>query len=284
MKIINQIYWDRINETYMYGTKLSKKIDEKVFFQNNLMAPGEKIMRWSSSLNYQAYKEVPRLPILLSGKKYRIKINMKVTPADTAIFCLRFFDIQTDEISKVVFSSMEKEFIYPSQAVSYTFEIVNGGCSEISFAKVQLGRADLPLNVFDGFFVMPLNQPKEVKKVALILVADNKRARELPEDLKTTIKDTQVFMGYISWQELFNPTSKLESWLEKQKDQTLIIFSSDKKIDQILENSLAKKYDFEFITSNYTLENQGQQPWFLPEMVKLDQHQVLNNVERYLRK
>ena len=121
MKIINQIYWDRVNETYMYGTKLSKRIDETVTFQNNLMASGEKIMRWSSRLNYQAYKEVPRLPILLSGKKYRIKINMKVNPEDTAIFCLRFFDIQTDEISKVVFSSMEKEFIYPSQAVSYTF-------------------------------------------------------------------------------------------------------------------------------------------------------------------
>ena len=32
-----------------------------------------------------------------------------LSPEDTAIFCLRFFDIQTDEISKVVFSSMEKE-------------------------------------------------------------------------------------------------------------------------------------------------------------------------------
>jgi len=55
MKIINQIYWDRVNETYMYGTKLSKRIDETVTFQNNLMASGEKIMRWSSRLNYQAY-------------------------------------------------------------------------------------------------------------------------------------------------------------------------------------------------------------------------------------
>ena len=91
-------------------------------------------------------------------------------------------------------------------------------------------------------------------------------------------------MGYISWQELFNPVSRLESWLKKHEEETVLIFSSDKKIDQILEDSLAKKCDFEFITSNYTLENQGQQPWFLPEMVKLDQQQVLNNVERYLRK
>ncbi|WP_223225756.1 accessory Sec system protein Asp3 [Lactobacillus gasseri] len=248
------------------------------------MASGDKIMRWSSSLNYQAYKEVPRLPILLSGKKYRIKINMKVNPENTAIFCLRFFDIQTDEISKVVFSSMEKEFIYPSQAVSYTFEILNGGCSELDFAKVQLGRADLPVKAFDEFFVMPLNQPKEAKQVALILVADNKRAREIPEDLKTTTEDTQILMGYISWQGLFNPISKLESWLKKHEEETVLIFSSDKKIDRIWENSLATKCDFEFITSNYTLENQGQQPWFLPEMVKLDQQQVLNNVERYLRK
>ena len=284
MKIINQIYWDRVNETYMYGTKLSKRIDETVTFQNNLMASGEKIMRWSSRLNYQAYKEVPRLPILLSGKKYRIKINMEVNPENTAIFCLRFFDIQTDEISKVVFSSMEKEFIYPSQAVSYTFEILNGGCSELDFAKVQLGRADLPVKAFDEFFVMPLNQPKEAKQVALILVADNKRAREIPEDLKTTTEDTQILMGYISWQGLFNPISKLESWLKKHEEETVLIFSSDKKIDRIWENSLATKCDFEFITSNYTLENQGQQPWFLPEMVKLDQQQVLNNVERYLRK
>lgn len=45
MKIINQIYWDRVNETYMYGTKLSKKSDETVIFQNDLMASGDKIMR-----------------------------------------------------------------------------------------------------------------------------------------------------------------------------------------------------------------------------------------------
>lgn len=284
MKIINQIYWDRINETYMYGTKLSKKIDEKVLFQNNLMASGEKIMRWSSSLNYQAYKEVPRLPMLLSGKKYRIKINMKVTPENTAIFCLRFFDIQTDEISKVIFSSMEKEFVYPRQAVSYTFEIINGGCSEINFAKVQLGRADLPLNAFDEFFVMPINKPKETKEIVLVLVADNKRARELPDGLKANIKDTQIFIGYLSWQELFNPISKLESWVKKYKEKTVIIFSSDKKIDQLWENTLSKKCNYEFVTSNYTLENQEQQPWFLPDMVRLNQKQVLNNVERYLRK
>ncbi len=48
------------------------------------------------------------------------------------------------KLVKSCFHPWKKEFIYPSQAVSYTFEIINGGCSEINFAKVQLGRADLP--------------------------------------------------------------------------------------------------------------------------------------------
>ena len=89
MQIINQIYWDQINAGYMAGTSLKKTANEIVEFKNELMPPGKTIMKWSSSLNYQAHKEVPRLPILLSNKTYKLVIDLDVRPVDTAIFCLR---------------------------------------------------------------------------------------------------------------------------------------------------------------------------------------------------
>lgn len=285
MDIINQVYWDRINETYMFGTQLRKNENEVINFENSLMASGIKIMKWSSSLNYQGNKEVPRLPILISGRKYRIKLNIKVEPEDTAIFCLRFFDLQAEEISKTVFYSKEKVFTYPARAVSYTFEIINGGCNQIEFERVQIGSADINKDAFNDFYVKKLNKIEKSRIFALVLVLDNKRAREIIQQPRnSTSVNTQIMIGYISWQNLSNLAEYLENWMRDKDLEKIIVFSSDKKIDQEWENGKIKFYNYEIVMSNFTRRGQTSQPWFLPEIIKVDQKKILQNVERYLRK
>ena len=284
MNIINQVYWDQFNETYMFGTKLIKKQDGNIFFKNELMAAGIKIMKWSSSLNYQANKEVPRLPILMSNMKYFIKIKIKVEPENTAIFCLRFFDLQGTEINKDVFTNTEKMFVYPERAVSYTFEIINGGCNELEFYKFQIGRANLEKEAFDGFYVMPINNCENIQKRALILVADNKRSREIIHKSNFSNDSIQIMIGYISWQSLFNLSGILIDWLKNQHYKKLIIFSSDKRIDKALKDIQFNDSYIKLVTSPHIMQNQVEHDWFLPEMVIINQNDLLNNVEQYLRK
>ena len=43
-KIINQIYWDSVANTYMPGTHLKKTAKNHDHFKNNLMAAGQTIV------------------------------------------------------------------------------------------------------------------------------------------------------------------------------------------------------------------------------------------------
>lgn len=57
--VINQVYWDRMSETYLYGTAFNKNAKNEVTFKNKLMPSGKTLISWSSIANYQAAKEVP---------------------------------------------------------------------------------------------------------------------------------------------------------------------------------------------------------------------------------
>lgn len=135
--VINQVYWDRMSETYLYGTAFKKNAKNEVTFKNKLMPSGKTLISWSSIANYQATKEVPSLPLLLNGQEYLLKISAKIKPENSAIFGIHFFDIQGNEIDKVIFTNLEQKFKYPTRAVKYTIEIINGGVEEINFKKFK---------------------------------------------------------------------------------------------------------------------------------------------------
>ena len=51
--VINQVYWDRMSETYLYGTAFKKNAKNEVTFKNKLMPSGKTLISWSSIANYQ---------------------------------------------------------------------------------------------------------------------------------------------------------------------------------------------------------------------------------------
>lgn len=289
IQIINQIYWDRINSGFMAGTSLKKDANEIIQFKNYLMPAGKTIIKWSSSLNYQASKEVPRLPILLSNKTYRLNIDLDTKPANTVIFCLRFFDLQTNEIKKIVFTDQEKEFIYPSDAVSYTFEIISGGCKEITFRRAQIGEAKIPIEAFDNFYPVTFkaSKNKENKKIGLLLVADSKRARELNNFSLPNVLNFTLIIGYLSWQTNASQLKGLEDLIKKYSDQDLVIFSSSQTIDNFLQKNKFDIIETNKIVPSTDLTNNpienSQTQWFNLAVNETNLQDAVNQTIEYLK-
>lgn len=233
--VINQVYWDRMSETYLYGTAFKKNAKNEVTFKNKLMPSGKTLISWSSIANYQATKEVPSLPLLLNGQEYLLKISAKIKPENSAIFGIRFFDIQGNEIDKVIFTSLEKKFKYPTRAVKYTIEIINGGVEEINFKKIQISHLDLE-EAFNDFYPHSILN-KNSQKEGLILLDDSKRARIIAPFKIASHVEANLTIGYLSWQNKQHGLELMKDYINEHKDKELVIFSSSAEIDKSLENS-----------------------------------------------
>ncbi len=234
--VINQVYWDRMSETYLYGTAFKKNAKNEVTFKNKLMPSGKTLISWSSIANYQATKEVPSLPLLLNGQEYLLKISAKIKPENSAIFGIHFFDIQGNEIDKVIFTNLEQKFKYPTRAVKYTIEIINGGVEEINFKKIQISHLDLE-EVFNDFYLHSIYLNKNFQKEGLILLDDSKRARIIAPFKIASHVEANLTIGYLSWQNKQHGLELMKDYINEHKDKELVIFSSSAEIDKSLENS-----------------------------------------------
>ena len=65
--IINQrtdIKWGEVGGTFMYGSKVTYHEDKHISLHNPLVTSGETLKTWLSSVNYQAFRTQPSLPLL----------------------------------------------------------------------------------------------------------------------------------------------------------------------------------------------------------------------------
>ena len=58
------IHWGEVGGTYMYGSTVSYYPDKSVRLYNPLLASGEVLKTWFSSVNYQSARIQPQLPLL----------------------------------------------------------------------------------------------------------------------------------------------------------------------------------------------------------------------------
>lgn len=282
--IVNQIYWERVSDTYMYGTSFQKKANNVVTFKNNLLPSGKILMKWESTTNYQSVREVPSLPMLLNGKRYRIKIDASVSPNNAAIFAIRFFDLQGIEFDKCVFTSLEQSFTYPNRAVRYNVEIINGGCEEIIFRKFQIAPAELDSEVFDHFLVHPIYQGQSEKEAGLILVHDAKRARQVANFKIISDMKESLACGYLAWQNK-QQLIFLQEYLLKNQGKKITLFSTDEDWDEILAKGGASFSNCQIVYSKQFLPKQEfcQKKWIRKDYQNIDQVRVVKAVINYYK-
>ena len=234
-KVINQIYWDTINDTYLSGTHLKKLANNRVRFENALMSPGKTIVKWNSRTNYQMTKEVPRLPMLINGREYVLNIKDQDYPKDTCTYRLSFYNLQGEEVKNLFFNENEYEFTFPKDAVSYTFELVNTGCVKIDFERVQIAEKGLPERVFDDIFYGDQINMGNPGPINLLLTADSKRSRKIWSEMEEKIPGIPIRFINVAWQYEGDLAQELNDWISVNINTGFRIISGSSKFDPVME-------------------------------------------------
>lgn len=162
--MLNYVYWgNQPNNNYRYGSAMTVRADQSVHFVNRLMAPGKTLVKWHSAGNYQAQRIVSQLPELLSNQTYQIKAVMKVGPAARVMLKASFYDAQGDVIKEFQAHGTQLTVICPLEVVSYTVELINLGCWELDFKRLEIADQGIDQQITVPPLIKPiLGQPVSV--------------------------------------------------------------------------------------------------------------------------
>lgn len=137
--LINYVYWGtQPNDCYHYGTEMIIRRDQSVHFLNQMMAPGKILIKWQAAGNYQAQRIVPQLPMLLGGRHYRITALMDVKPTAGVMLRVNFYDVQGVKIATYFEHGQQVTFKCPIEFTNYEVELVNLGCWELDFQRLEI--------------------------------------------------------------------------------------------------------------------------------------------------
>lgn len=237
--LVNQVYWESMLDTYMFGSNLKVAKNNHVEFVNRLMPSGKIITAWHSSSSYQATKQVPKLPILTNGQRYRINVRAGFNPINSVIIRIVFYDVQGEKIKKIDFRAKTKDFVFPENAVSYDIELVNSGNISISFDRLEICNSKFSQNVTKDIWIHDkINSSLHPNN--FILVLDNKRSRQVTLDKQLFHDDFPVQIVNIAWQAQGQAVWILKEYLSNiSQDFNLISISPE--LDQ-LANELHQEF------------------------------------------
>lgn len=171
--LVNRVYWaPEYSNAFTLGASGSQvtiQPDGAVHQHNDLMAPGDPIMFWHSSENYQMAKTVPQLPFLQPGGEYRIVVNGRSFPERTVLYRVGFTDNQGHHLKDRYFRDNQFTFTMPEQAANWEIVIVNAGATDFYFTDFELAAKSVPEAAFGDFWIQgPVGEPTQPKLILLI--------------------------------------------------------------------------------------------------------------------
>ena len=86
------IHWGEVGGTYTYGSTVSYFPDKSVRLYNPLLPSGEILKTWFSSVNYQAARTQPQLPLLKRNQEYQLSLAFDCQPENGVYTKITFFD------------------------------------------------------------------------------------------------------------------------------------------------------------------------------------------------
>lgn len=232
-RIINQVYWESTNlyKQYRNGSVIEFRPRKRVAFKNPLMAAGKVIMKWKSSGNYQSDKTVPPLPMLSVGHRYRLLARLKVTPQNTLIIRLTFYNRQGEQIKQLNLNGFDDQFDYPQDTSTYTVELVNAGCIALDFDRLEIGPADLPRDAYDDLWLQEPIQDVPNQPVNLLLVGANMRAKRTYPFLNRLAGNLAMQVLEVAWQFDGSLTDQVTSLLRENMAYNTHLISTDPQFD-----------------------------------------------------
>ena len=132
------IRWGEMGATYLYGSQIVYHKDGRVTLKNPLLASGETLKTWFSSVNYQATRNQPSLPLLKKNHTYRLSMKMQVQPTNGLYLKLTFLNRYEEIIEEKIERQFSFTFTYPETAYTYRLSLISAGFEALDFASFSI--------------------------------------------------------------------------------------------------------------------------------------------------
>ena len=139
--IINQrrsITWGEVNGTFMYGSKVTYYEDKHISLYNPLVPSGEILKTWFSSVNYQAFRTQPNLPLLKRKQYYQLCINFECHPINGVYIKIYFLYRYGDVIEEKIEKTKVFDFTYPDDTYTYQVSLLSAGFESLDFYSFSI--------------------------------------------------------------------------------------------------------------------------------------------------
>ena len=133
-----EINWDEVGGTYMYGSTVSYYPDKSVRLYNPLLPSGEILKTWFSSVNYQASRTQPSLPLLKRKQDYQLCMNYECHPTNGVYTKIAFFDRYGDVIEEKIEKMKVFDFTYPDDTYTYQVSLLSAGFESLDFYSFSI--------------------------------------------------------------------------------------------------------------------------------------------------
>ena len=139
--IINQresISWGEVQGTVMYGSEIIYHKDKHISLSNPLVPSGEILKTWFSSVNYQAFRAQPSLPLLKRKQDYQLCINFDCHPENGIYIKISFLDRYGDIIEEKIEKMKVFDFTYPADTYTYQVSLLSAGFESLDFYSFSI--------------------------------------------------------------------------------------------------------------------------------------------------
>lgn len=132
------IHWGEVGGTFMYGSTVSYYPDRSVRLYNPLLPSGEILKTWFSSVNYQAARTQPSLPLLKRKQDYQLRMNFECHPTNGVYTKITFFDRYGDVIEEKIEKAKVFDFTYPDDTYTYQVSLLSAGFESLDFYSFSI--------------------------------------------------------------------------------------------------------------------------------------------------
>ena len=133
-----EINWGEVGGTYRYGSTVSFSHDKSVRLYNSLLPSGEILKTWFSSVNYQAVRTQPSLPLLKRKQDYQLCMNFECYPTNGVYTKIAFFDRYGDVIEEKIEKAKVFDFTYPDDTYAYQVSLLSAGFESLDFYSFSI--------------------------------------------------------------------------------------------------------------------------------------------------
>ena len=127
------IHWGETGGTYMYGTNVSYHPDKSVRLSDPLLPSAEILKPWFSSVNYQAARTQPQLPLLQRNQEYQLSLVFDCWPENGMYTKITFLDRYGDILEEKIEKVKDFVFTYPEESYTYQISLLAAGFESLTF-------------------------------------------------------------------------------------------------------------------------------------------------------